>query len=115
MQFYDLNTKLTIDLVSDPLSPEVRNASGKSTVNWDGNAVDRVYSEGRGDDTIYGNAAANGITTHGGVDQVFAGAGSDSINVADGAGGDRVNCGNDAVPDTVVSDTGDVTSANCSF
>lgn len=88
VQFYDLSTQLTIALVSDPLSPEVKNASGKSTVNWSNNAIDRVYSESKGDDTIYGNSAANGLITRGGDDDVHAGAGNDYIDVRDNADGD---------------------------
>lgn len=46
-------TRLTIRLSSGP-GPEVRNASGTSTVNWDGDVIDIVWG-GEGNDLITGN------------------------------------------------------------
>ena len=91
-----LTTNLTIKLVSDALSPEVRNASGTSTVNWGGNAIMNAEVYSSGDDTIYGNGAANHLTGVGGNDAIYAAEGDDFIEVNDGAGGDFVDCGENA-------------------
>ncbi len=109
---------LTINLVSSEDRPEVTNASGTSTVNWSGDVVDKAAG-GWGDDTIYGNDAANYIyagavfVTAVGDDTVFAGGGDDTIWVTDldeNTRGDRVDCGEGN--DTVRYDRGDVVK-NC--
>jgi hypothetical protein len=93
-----LTTNLTINLNSDsgPL-PEVKNAGGTSTVNWDGNAIMNAEAYSSGDDTIYGNGAANHLTAgNGGSDIIYAAEGDDFIEVNDGTGGDFVDCGENA-------------------
>jgi hypothetical protein len=112
-----VTTSLTINLVSDsgPL-PEVKNADATSTVNWSGNVIDNVSNASTGNDTINGNPAANGILSKNGSDNIFAGGGSDLIEVNDNAGGDSVDCGGTFINpdnDTVYFDTGDTINANC--
>jgi Ca2+-binding RTX toxin-like protein len=92
-----LTANLTITLNSDSGSlPEVRDASGTSTVNWGGNVIMNAEAYGSGDDTIYGNGAANHLTGAGGTDTINAAEGDDFIEVNDGAGGDTVDCGENA-------------------
>ena len=87
----------------------MKNASGTSTIDWDGDVIDNAYA-GSGNDTIMGNGAGN--KTNGGGDD-------DVIDVGDGAGGDNVGCGdgNDTVyrdpPDPANNDPGDTVSPNC--
>ena len=112
---------LTIKLVSGE-GPEVKNASGTSTINWEGNIIDEVNT-GTGDDQITGNSAANIIDSNdGGADTISAGGGDDVINVNDGGGDDVVNCGDNIVipgsggipdNDRVFSDPGDQIASNC--
>lgn len=115
--FVGVTTSLTINLVSDsgPL-PEVKNADATSTVNWSGNVIDEVANVSTGDDTINGNPAANGILSKNGTDTIFAGGGSDLIEVNDSAGGDSVDCGGTTINpdnDRVYFDTGDTINPNC--
>jgi Ca2+-binding RTX toxin-like protein len=86
------DASLTIDLNSGPV-PEVKNASGTSTVNWDGNVIDNATNDGSGNDQITGNDVANRIMSLNGDDIVLAREGDDLIYVDDGYGGDTVNCG----------------------
>jgi Ca2+-binding RTX toxin-like protein len=88
---------LTDDLIIDLTSgtgPEVRNASGTNTINWEGNVIDDVQS-GYGDDEIMGNASANLIGGAQGDDTIFGEGGDDEIRVydSDGSIGDTVHCG----------------------
>ena len=116
VEFNDIGTDLTINLVSNPDLDEVKNADGKSTINWSNNVINRVRSDNNGDDTIHGNPAANIIfNRYGkGSDTISAGGGSDYIDVQDGDGDDTVDCGGIVVPDNdeVYYDTGD-TVTNC--
>jgi hypothetical protein len=115
VSFTSVTEGLTINLVSSEDRPEVTNASGAATLNWSDNVVDRTTG-GEGDDTIYGNAAANHIHAMGdysgwpsGDDTIFAGGGDDTIWVRDLDGnteGDRVDCGEGT--DTVHYERGDV-------
>jgi Ca2+-binding RTX toxin-like protein len=114
-----LTTSLTINLTSSAGSPEVRNSSFTSTVNWSNNAIDGVYVGSITDDTINGNAGANTIVSNIGPDSddtINAGAGNDWISVLDFAGGDSVDCGEDGFgitdDDQVFFDPGD-TITNC--
>ncbi len=97
--------------------PEVKNASGTSTVNWEGNAIAWVYPSGSGDDQITGNSYANVIDADtGGADNISTGFGDDRIDVADGVGDDVVDCGesgNFPDDDVVESDSGDQIADNC--
>lgn len=106
----DVATGLRVNLVADPLSPEIRAASGKSTVNWSGSVIRDVVNQNSGDDEIHGNAAPNEIESFagGGDDVIFGGPGDDTINVADGDDGDFVDCGEGN--DTVVRDGPTTTS-----
>jgi large repetitive protein len=99
-----VRTDLTIRLISDPARPEVRNAAGTSTVNWDANRITHVTNQSSGDDRIYGNAAANNVASFagGGDDEVFGRSGNDSVNVSDGTAGDFVDCGESAGDNDVV-------------
>jgi Ca2+-binding RTX toxin-like protein len=91
---------LIIDLTSGT-GPEVRNASGTNTINWEGNVIDDVQS-GYGDDEIMGNASANLIVGAGGADTIFGEGGDDEIRVNDNSTGDIVHCGEG--DDTVLYD-----------
>ena len=107
---------LTIRLSSGD-GPEVKNASGTTTINWAANFIQRVES-GAGDDQITGNLVANVISAnHGGADNLSSGGGNDRIDVADGSGDDVVDCGetlgNSSDNDTVFFDSGDQIAANC--
>jgi Ca2+-binding RTX toxin-like protein len=119
VSFTYITEGLTINLVSSEGQPEVTNASGTATVNWSANVIYRTTG-GEGDDTIYGNAAANGIHAMGpggdspngvpsGDDTVFARGGNDTIWARDLDGntkGDRVDCGEGT--DKVYYERGDV-------
>ena len=73
--------------------PEVTNASGTSTLNWDGNVINKVHAGG-GDDQITGSFSANFIDARsGGADNISASFGDDEVHVDDGSGDDVVNCG----------------------
>ena len=104
-----LTTRLTVNLTSSAVGPEVYNATRTVTVNWSNNAIDGVYVGSITDDTIDGNAAANQIVANTGADSddtITARAGNDWISVLDSAGGDTVDCGDGT--DTVYFDQGDV-------
>ncbi len=111
---------LTVKLASGE-GPEVKNASGTSTINWEANVVRHVFS-GTGDDNITGNSLANVIyggvgTESSGADTISAGGGDDEIHVNDGFGDDVVDCGENIIPgtdsDTVYFDSGDTIDPNC--
>ena len=99
MRFDFMSSALTINLTSNPLEPEVKNAAGTGTINWSNSVISTVSSLATGDDTITGNAAANSILSANGFDIVYGGEGDDFIDVDDGAGADWVDCGpgNDTV------------------
>ncbi len=106
---------LTIKLFPDE-GPEVKNASGTSTVNWEENAIQYVAS-GDGDDRITGSFLDNTIYGGDGADTISASLGDDTIYVSDGLGGDVVDCG-EALPggsdnDEVHYDSGDQIADNC--
>lgn len=103
-----VTTNLTIKLVSDPLSPEAKNADGTSTVNWSGNVIDEVFNSSPGNDQVTGNGVANNIISRNGFDTVYGLGGDDQITVNDGSGGDTVDCG--AGTDTVIYDGPTATS-----
>ena len=100
--------------------PEVTNAGGTSTLNWEGNPI-RHVTGGSGDDRITGNYLPNSI--HGGssvassgADNISTGGGDDGIRVADGVGDDVVDCGENfdgSDNDHVYYDAGDQIAANC--
>jgi large repetitive protein len=101
---------ITTRLTSDPVLPEVTDAAGTNTINWEGNVVFSVLGSD-GDDTITGNDDSNTLednyaTSGGDTDNVSGAGGDDFINVEDGAGDDTVTCGGGA--DTVNFDQGDV-------
>ena len=114
IHFAAVEEDLTIHLASSEERPEVATAGGESTINWSGNVIDSTTG-GQGDDTIYGNAAANNIFAAGsyanspsGDDTIFVGEGDDIIWVTDYDGntrGDRVDCGGGI--DTVSYEKGD--------
>ncbi len=104
-----ISTDLIIFLVSNPREHQVLNPAG-STVNWDGDVIEDVINYGTGDDTIYGDDAANTIISLQGVDNdtIYGGEGNEYIDVFDGGGGDYVNCGENARDrDFVRRDSGD--------
>ncbi len=96
--------------------PEVRNARGTSTINWEGDLFNKEVWPGSGDDQVTGTASENEIFgDYGGADNISTGAGDDYINVRDGEGDDVVDCGetpNVADADWVLFDSGDQI-ANC--
>ena len=100
-----LTNGLTIKLASDPLSPEVTDAAGTSTINWSDNVIPNIKNYASGSDSITGNDFVNNIRSEGELDQdqVFAQGGNDFIWVADGGGRDSVDCGDGT--DTVYYDT----------
>ena len=107
---------LTIKLLSGD-GPEVKNANGTSTINWEGHVIQFVYS-GSGDDQITGNLASNLINaTSGGADTISASVGDDIIRVNDGSGDDVVDCGENLIAgtdnDVVYFDPGDQIAPNC--
>lgn len=121
---YSFVGDLTVDLVSGE-GPEVSDAAGTGTMDWEGDAVDDAYVFGDGDDRILGNDRANLLGSGGGEDTVRAGGGDDEVYVEDGEGGDVVSCGedgegvedNDVVysdpPDPETGDPGDVVDPDC--
>lgn len=120
LEFKDLGTDLTINLVSDPNRDEVSNAGGTKTVNtinWPNNVISYIRNDNNGTDTIEGNPAANVIFNGFGKgrDWVYAGGGNDYIDVRDGDPDDHVDCGGILFPDNdeVHYDTGDVIDNNC--
>jgi Ca2+-binding RTX toxin-like protein len=76
-----------------------------------GNVIDNVNNQGPGDDTVYGNPAANAICSLGGSDTVRGGGGDDFIHVQDQSGDDFVYCGDGN--DTAHVDGGDAISLDC--
>ncbi len=99
--------------------PEVKNASGTSTIDWGGtNVIEDVFTGG-GDDQVTGNFAPNYIYANhgGGADTISTAGGNDEIHVDDGLGNDVVNCGetvlNTSDKDTVHFDSGDEIATNC--
>ena len=98
--------------------PEVKNASGTSTINWEGNLFNNEVYPGSGDDQLTGTSLNNEIfaSTYGGADTISTGAGNDYIEVRDGVGDDVVDCGeDDGQPDSdwVLFDSGDQIAGNC--
>lgn len=110
---------LTINLTAGP-GPQVKNATGTNTIDWEGNVISGVIS-GQGSDHITGNLQANVIydnyASPADFDSISTGGGNDVINVDDGPSGDTVNCGESLVflptdNDTVYYDASD-TVTNC--
>ncbi len=64
--FKNTTKALTINLVSSPSRPEVANADRTGTINWRGPTITVVSVNSPSDDTIFGNAGFNGITSRGG-------------------------------------------------
>ena len=99
--------------------PEVSNARGTNTINWEGNLFNNELYPGSGDDQVTGTASANEIfaSTYGGADTISTGAGDDYIEVRDGVGDDVVDCGETPNvtddDDLVLSDSGDQIANNC--
>ena len=107
---------LTIKLVPGT-GPEVKNASGISTIDWQGVAIIEDVFSGSGDDRITGNFEPNYISAGAGADNISSGGGNDLIYVADGSGDDVVDCGetlyNSSDEDRVYFDSGDQIATNC--
>jgi hypothetical protein len=113
-----LSDDLIIKLVPSA-GPEVKNASGTSTIDWEGaNVIEDVFTGGGGDQ-ITGNFAPNYIYANhgGGADTISAAGGNDEIHVDDGLGDDVVDCGetflNPSDNDEVHFDSGDQIAENC--
>jgi Ca2+-binding RTX toxin-like protein len=112
-----VSADLTINLNPGD-GPEVKNASGTNTINWEGNLFEDVYP-GSGDDQITGDSLSNEIfaSEYGGADTISTGAGNDYIAVNDGAPDDVVDCGetlnNTSDDDMVLADSGDQVATNC--
>ena len=108
-------TNVTIKLFSGD-GPEVKNASGTSTINWEGNVIGHVVS-GAGNDHITGNFSDNFISSNGGADTIYASVGDDTIYVDDGSGDDVVDCGEGLIGsvdnDEVRYDPGDQIADDC--
>ena len=97
--------------------PEVTNTSGTSTLNWDGNAINKVHAS-EGDDQITGNLSDNFIfAKSGGADSISTGVGDDEIRVDDGFDDNVVDCGENLIAgtdnDKVYFDSGDTIEPNC--
>ena len=94
----------------------MKNASGTSTINWEGSVIGHVTS-GAGDDNITGNYLDNSVVAIlGGADDTSTGGGDDTINVDDGAPDDVVDCGENTYGsenDEVRYDPGDQIASNC--
>ena len=128
VQFEWRSGGVIVNLASDSgPTPEIRNKSDNSTVNWDSDVINAVYGS-IDDDTISGNSATNfiyggptdGISRpYSGDDTISGGDGDDYIYVSDKSGGDTVECGegNDAVyrdrPDPATGDPGDTIAPDC--
>lgn len=106
-----------IDLESGP-GPEVSNAEGTATIDWEDDAIGDVQlgSPGTTSTRLYGNGADNllavGIrnpTTA--VDTVWGRGGDDRILVGDGDADDTVSCGDG--DDVVYRDLGDAIADDC--
>jgi Ca2+-binding RTX toxin-like protein len=108
---YALTQSVTINLVSSASEPEVANASGMSTINWSGNAIDKVRNYNPNNDMVTGNPARNYIQSFEGNDTISSGEGDDYIDVRDFDRGDTVDCGEG--DDTVYFNVGDLINANC--
>jgi hypothetical protein len=113
---------LTIKLFSSN-GPEVTNARGTSTINWEGSAIQHVFG-GTGDDHITGNfsdntifGGANESSDSSGADTISGSVGDDIIRVNDGVGDDVVDCGENLIAgtdnDVVYFDSGDTIDPNC--
>ncbi len=115
-EFVPTTANLTIKLVSGE-GPEVKNASGTSTIDWQGVAIIEDVFSGSGDDRITGNFEPNHISAGAGADNISSAGGNDLIYVADGSGDDVVDCGetlgNSLDNDTVFFDSGDQIAADC--
>jgi hypothetical protein len=101
---------LVVNLNAGP-GPEVTNASGSNTLDWDENIIHGVGT-GIGDDLISDNAFGNVLS--GGLadaDTIFGREGNDQIDVLDGSPDDTVDCGENLIGDTdsevVLYDPGD--------
>jgi Ca2+-binding RTX toxin-like protein len=76
---------------------------GNYTINWSRDIISNVFNNSSGNDIIFGNDAANFLSSHHGTDQVYGAGGDDTIDVQDfGSSSDYVDCGNGN--DTVISD-----------
>ena len=84
---YALTQSVTINLVSSASEPEVANASGTSTINRLGNAIDKVRNYNPNSDMVTGNPARNYIQSLEGSDTISSGGGDDYIDVQDFDGG----------------------------
>ena len=113
---------LTIKLFSSN-GPEVTNARGTSTINWEGSVIQHVFG-GTGDDHITGNfsdntifGGANESSDSSGADTISGSVGDDIIRVNDGVGDDVVDCGENLIAgtdnDVVYFDSGDTIDPNC--
>jgi Ca2+-binding RTX toxin-like protein len=88
---------ITTNLISDSgRVPEVANADGGSTVDWNGQVI-RVVVGSTGDDTITGGDAAemifDGEELDTDRDTISGGGGNDLIDAQDAAADDKVECG----------------------
>ncbi len=115
-EYHPVSDNLTINLNPDD-GPEVANARGTNTINWEGSLFKFVYP-GSGDDQITGNYLSNEIAAddHGGADTISTRAGNDTVYVNDGSGDDVVDCGENLYSldnDNVYFDSGDQIADNC--
>ena len=103
-----------VNLVASPSRPEVKAVGGLGTVNWKGKAIKHVR-DGRGNDTILGNAENNSIESYWGKDTIYARGGNDNISVYGPAvnDSDKINCG--AGYDRVFLHPSDDAAANCEY
>ena len=96
--------------------PGVTNASGTSTLNWNGNVINKEQAGG-GEDQKTDSVSANFIDARsGGADTNSASVGDDNIRVDDGSGDDVVDCGENFIAtdnNTVIFDSGDTIPPNC--
>jgi len=108
---------LTITLFASDASPEVKNASGTSTINWGSDTIIQTVESGDGNDNITGEFSSNLIYGGKGSDTISSGAGNDTIAVANDGYVDNVNCGNGLFSaqdnDFVSYGSFDVVSNNC--
>lgn len=119
----DVTEDLHIYLTARPGRSEVRSADGSSTIQWDDDAINRLYA-GQGDDVIRGDARQNRIKVRsGGNDTVYGRGGNDRIGARDrpgratssdtihgGSGNDRIDVtdkGVNGAPDFVDCGPGD--------
>jgi Ca2+-binding RTX toxin-like protein len=108
---------LTIRFNSDDASPEVKNTSGTSTVNWESDTLIQYVLSGEGDDNITGDLLNNIIYGGKGADTISSLSGNDGIFVAGDGYVDTVNCGSGLFGaqdnDFVYYDSSDVVNDNC--